>query len=139
MKKWILTVLFTITIAGCGAEWFPENKPTTVVLTPSIVRICGATAGATTTSQQAITVSGITSAVTISISGNDNSKYSLDGGTTFVNTAGTVSNGQKVFVQHTSAPATAGNNSVVITTLDIGGAKGYFKTDTNAYITCTQE
>jgi hypothetical protein len=131
MKKWILSLLVAISLAGCGNfEWFPATGPINQPNSFTFINQCGVPIRTVITSNP-ITVSGLTSQAPISIS-NNNSLYSInDGG--FTSAAGTISNGQTVKVQHTSAD-TAGSgaiNTIIITTLTIGGVSGTFKTDTN--------
>ena len=132
IKKFIFAVLVVLTVVGCGIEWFPENSSnTTPPNTFTFINRCGVPISTVFTSDP-ITVSGLTGQAQISISTNDNSKYSIDGGG-FTNTVGLVTNGQTVRVQHTTA-ASAGvgaTNTIIITTLTIGGQSGTFKTDTN--------
>lgn len=73
----------------------------------------------------AITISGINTPTSISISGGD---YSVNGGAyTFV--AATVKNGDKVQLRHTASASFAGS---VTTTLTIGGVSSSFKSTTLA-------
>ena len=126
-----------IMMAGCGDfEWFPEDNPSTTITasTPSteasaFTNQCGVQTGTTITSN-AVTVSGITGMAAISVSSNNDSQYSINDGP-FTSSAGIVSSGQSVRVRHTSAADTGTGNSVVTTTLTIGGGNSTFKTDTN--------
>lgn len=79
----------------------------------------------TTMTSESITVSGINAATPISVSGG---QYSINGGA-FTSTAGTVTNGQTVRVQHTSSDA---YQTQVNTTLTIGGVNGIFSSTTKA-------
>jgi hypothetical protein len=71
----------------------------------------------------AITVAGINSASTISVTGGE---YSIDGGS-FTSAAGTVNNGQSITVRHTSS---ADFVTETDTTLTIGGVSDVFTTTT---------
>ena len=73
-----------------------------------------------------ITVSGITEAAPISVS---NGSYSIGCTSSFVTTAGTISNGQSVCVRHTSSGSPNGTTS---TPLTIGGVSGTFSSTTGA-------
>jgi hypothetical protein len=138
MKKWILSVLVAISLAGCGDfEWFPDNGPVNRPNSFTFVNPCNVPVSSPITSNT-ITISGLTSQAPISISTNNNSQYSInDGG--FTSDAGTISNGQTVKVRHTSAAVSGGTatNTIIITTLTIGGVSGIFKTDTNPCLTGT--
>ncbi len=72
-----------------------------------------------------ITVSGITAAASISVTGGE---YNINGGA-FTSAAGTVNNGYTVQVRHTSA---ATNSTTVNTILTIGGVSGTFSSTTLA-------
>lgn len=74
----------------------------------------------------AITVTGISSSVEISIVGGE---YSLDGGTTFTTEAGAVEAGAEVVVRIISSQATSETTHA---TLDIGGVKGTFSVTTSS-------
>ncbi|ABQ26921.1 hypothetical protein [Geotalea uraniireducens] len=137
MKKRILTVSAMIMLAGCGDfEWFPEEKPATTITasTPTadsstFTNQCGVQTSTQITSN-AVTVSGITGPTSISVSNNNDSQYSINDGP-FTSSAGNVSSGQSVRVRHISAADTGTENSIVTTTLTIGGGNSTFKTDTN--------
>jgi uncharacterized delta-60 repeat protein len=70
-----------------------------------------------------ITVTGIESTTSISVINGD---YSIDGAT-FVNTSGTITNGQTIKVRHTSS---AQFSSETTTVLNIGGIRGSFTSTT---------
>ena len=70
-----------------------------------------------------ITVSGLTTAANIGITGGE---YKINSGS-FVGTAGTVNNGDTVTVRHTSS---ASYSTAVTTTLTIGGVSGNFVSTT---------
>jgi len=70
-----------------------------------------------------VTISGIEAPAPISVS---NGSYSINGAT-FVATAGSIRNGDRIRVQHRSSTA---SNTSVTTTMTIGGVKGTFKTTT---------
>ncbi|WP_242632844.1 Ig-like domain-containing protein [Thiothrix fructosivorans] len=94
---------FEVTVANVDTtpEPFPFTHQTGVALSALI-------------SSNEITVSGINTATAISVTGG---KYSINGGA-YVSTAGTVSNGDKVKVQHTSSASYATKTETVVT---IGG------------------
>jgi hypothetical protein len=81
----------------------------------------------TSISSNAINVSGINAATSISISGADG-EYSIDGGS-FTNATGTISNGQSVVVRLTSANDFS---TTTETTLSIGGVSAVFSVTTRA-------
>ena len=140
MEKRILTVFAMLMMSGCGDfEWFPENAPSatntastpaTATDTSTFTNQCGVQTGSTITSN-AITVSGITGLAAISVSSNNDSRYSINDGP-FTSSAGIVSIGQSVKVRHTSATDAGTGNSIVTTTLTIGTENLTFKTDTNS-------
>ena len=78
----------------------------------------------------AITVSGITAAAAISITGGT---YSINGGA-YTSSSGTVTNGQTVTVRHTSSGS---NSTATNTTLTIGGVSDIFTSITAAAATPT--
>jgi hypothetical protein len=79
-----------------------------------------------TRTSNAITVSGINSPASISVSAAASSEYRINNGS-YVSTPGTVSNGDTVRVRHTSAST---NSTTTTTTLTIGGVSGSFSTTT---------
>lgn len=79
----------------------------------------------TTITSNEVTITGINDAAPISINGG---QYSIDGGA-FTYSGGTIRNGQKVRVRHTTSPAfQTSMNSV----LNVGGASDTFTTTTQA-------
>lgn len=119
-------LLLIFTVAGCGnVEWLPEYQrlPTTPD-SFSFAAVAGTEPGVQVTSAS-ITVSGLTGSTSpISINGSlgGDSKYSINGGTP-TNSAGTVQNGDKVTVSHTSA-STLGTTTT--STLSIGSESAPF-------------
>ena len=97
-----------------------DTTPTAFTFTPAT----NVALGAATTSGT-ITVAGINAPAPISVTGGS---YSIAGGP-FVTTAGTVTNGQTVAVRHN---ASAINNTVTTTTLNIGGVTAPFTSTTIA-------
>ncbi len=95
---------------GTTPDAFTFTSPTDVALS-------------TIVTSNSITVSGITAAVPISVTGGS---YSIGTGA-FTTTAGTVTNGQTVKVQHTSS---ASNSTNTVTTLTIGGVSATFTSTT---------
>lgn len=84
---------------------------------------------ATPVTSEAVTISGISVAVSISVSGAASSAYSINGGA-FTSTPGTVSNGSTVRVRHTSAPVPETAES---TLLVVGGVADTFTSTTSKY------
>jgi hypothetical protein len=121
-----LLIAIALTMAGCGSvNWLPEyvRQPTT----PDQFSFTTKTGAALSTAvtSDPITVAGLTAASSpISVTGSvgSNSLYSINGGTATA-AAGTVKNGDKVTVTHTSA-TTLG--SATISTLTIGNITGTF-------------
>lgn len=109
--------------AGCGND----KGGSTVGTTPDTFSFTAQSSVVLSTviTSNAITVSGINSPAPISITGGS---YSINGGA-FTASAGTVTNGQTVSVQHTSSAA---NNTVTTTTLTIGGISAPFTSTTLA-------
>lgn len=124
----LLIVLFAI--SGCGSvDWFPEYKrlPTT----PDAFTFADKNDVAlnTATTSDAITVSGLTAeSAPISITGpsGSNSKYTINTGTA-TDAEGTVKNGDKVTVTHTSSTLPGG---LVKSTLSIGNVSATFTSRT---------
>jgi len=83
-----------------------------------------------TITSNTITVSGISAASAISISGGT---YSINGGA-YTATSGTITNGQTVSVRHTSS---ASNSTATNTTLTIGGVSDTFTSTTLAFVADT--
>ena len=79
-----------------------------------------------TRTSEAITVSGINSTASISVSGAASSEYRVNNGS-WTSAAGTVIHGDTVRVRHTSAST---NSTVTSTTLTIGGVSGTFTSTT---------
>jgi mono/diheme cytochrome c family protein len=135
LNKYLLLVVlsaFILVLAGCGADK-TENETTydgggsSTGTTPNaftFTNMTGVQLGATVTSNS-ITVSGITQAVPISVTGGS---YSIGTGD-FTTSAGTVTNGQTVTVQQT---ASASNSTTTTTTLTIGGVSASFNVTTVA-------
>jgi uncharacterized delta-60 repeat protein len=76
-----------------------------------------------------VTITGITAAAAVSISGGE---YSVGCGATFTSAAGTINNGQTICVRHTSS---ASNSTAVSTTLTMGGVSDTFTSTTLAAVT----
>lgn len=125
--------LLVVAVSGCGGvDWFPEYKklPTTPDLFSFPAK--NGVAVNSTVSSDAITVAGLTADTSpVSVTGPAaNSAYSINGGTA-TSAPGTVKNGDKVTLSHTSA-ANAGVS--VSSTLTIGNVTGTF-TSTTARVT----
>ena len=129
----LVTLVFAM--AGCGdVDWFPayERLPTT----PDQFSFPGKTGVAlnTTVTSDPITVSGLTGATSpVSVTGSvgSNSKYAINGAAA-TNAAGTVKNGDRVTVSHTSANAVG---TSTISTLSIGTVNGSFTSRTQTVAT----
>jgi len=106
----------SITIAAAGVDTTPDPFSFTAQTDVAL---------STVITSNTITITGINSPAAISITGGT---YSINGGA-FTSTAGTISNGQTVAVQHTSS---ASNSTVTTTTLTIGGVSGSFTSTTVA-------
>lgn len=104
------------TVAAAGADTTPDPFSFTAQTGVAL---------STVITSNTITVSGINSPAPISVTGG---AYSINGGA-FTTTAGTVTNGQPVAVQHTSS---ASNSTGTTTTLTIGGVSGAFTSTTLA-------
>ena len=130
LRNLCLIVLLSV-VAGCGSsvDWFPEYKR--LETTPDQFSFPTKTGVAISTAvtSDPITVSGITgtsSPISITGSVGSNSKYSINGATA-TDAAGTVKNGDKVTVTHTSANALG---TVTTSTLTIGNITGTFTSTT---------
>ena len=120
----IATVDTVLTIGGVSDTY----SSTTADFTPAAFTFTDTTGAAvsSTMTSDGITVSGITAATPVSISGGT---YSINGGT-YTSANGTVSNGDTVTVQHTSA---ASENTTVNTTLTIGGVSDTYSSTTGDF------
>jgi PKD repeat protein len=115
-----LSALEISTLAGTKPDAFSFTAQISMPLSTTIV-------------SNPITVTGITSAAAISISGNSG-EYSIstDGGSTWgswTSSAGTISLNNQVKVRQTSS---ASNSALTATTLTIGGVEGAFNVTTAA-------
>lgn len=106
--------VFTSTTVGAA----PDTTPDAFIFADQN----GVELGSTITSNP-ITVTGINTASTISVSGGT---YSIDGGV-YTSATGSVTNGQTVTVRHTSS---ASNNTNTSTTLTVGGVSDVFTSTT---------
>ncbi len=125
MLQWLTAITLvmglSIGLTGCGggASGSEEDvTPSEFSFTAQMDRELN-----TLVESNAITVTGITSAVSITVTGGE---YSINGGA-FVSTEGTVSNGQSVVVRQNS-PATYSTNQDV--TLNVGGVSDTFTVTT---------
>ena len=119
------TTVDTILTIGGVSDTFTTTTEAAVDTTPDAFTFVDQTNVAlnTQTESAVITVSGITDASDISVSGGD---YSIASGA-YTSAAGTVTNGQTVTVRHTSS---ASNVATVNTILTIGGVSDTFSTTT---------
>ena len=114
-----------VTIGGISDTFTSTTAPADTI--PQGFTFTDVTGVALSTIQtsSAITVSGINSPSTISVTGGE---YSIDGAA-YTNVAGTINNGQAVTVQHTSS---ANVSSMANTVLTIGGVDDTFTSTTEA-------
>jgi hypothetical protein len=120
------TTTMTVTVGGVSAAFSVTTEA--IDTTPDAFSFTSETnvnLNQTRTSN-AITVSGINSPASISVSAAASSEYRINNGS-YVSTPGTVSNGDTVRVRHTSAST---NSTTTTTTLTIGGVSGSFSTTT---------
>lgn len=128
------SVSTTLTIGGVSGV-FKTTTATTKDTTPDAFNFTAKTGVALSSNVESdiIKISGINAPTPISVSSG--SYYRINGGS-YVNTAGTVNNGDTVQVKHA---ASATNNTAVTTTLTIGGVTGLFKSTTvNVALTAPQ-
>lgn len=120
----ILVALLTACGGGGGdTAAAPGPGPDTTPAAFSFVDQTGVATSTTITSAP-VTISGIDAAAAVTVAGGT---YSVGCTTTYVGTAGTISNGETVCVRHTSA-ATAG--TATHTTLTVGGVSDVFTSTT---------
>lgn len=123
-RIWILLLsLVVMSVAGCGVDWLPEfeRQPTTPDQF-TFTNQTGTQQNVRVTSN-AITVVGLTAATSpIKVTGGGDSKYSINGGTE-TSADGTVKNGDKVTISHTSASTI---DTPTVTTLQIGNVSATF-------------
>lgn len=128
------TASTTLTIGSGGEAKFGIFTSTTAVrdISPDAFSFTDQTGVALNTliESNSITVNGINDSVSISVTGTAGreSAYQIDGGS-WVNTGGTVTNGQTVKVRHRS---NTGYTATVDTTLTIGDRSDIFTTTTAA-------
>lgn len=120
------TTTATVTIGGVSATFSVttqaiDTTPDAFTFTPETNVVQNLTR-----MSNAITVSGINSPASISVSGASSSEYKINNGS-WTSSAGTVNNGDTVRVRHTSASTPSTSTS---TTLTIGGVTGTFTTTT---------
>lgn len=128
LTKIFCLIALMFTLASCGdVDFFPEYKKTST--TPDLFTFASKTNVpiSSTVTSDPITVSGLTSdSSPVSIRGGNSSKYSINAATA-TDAAGTVKNGDKVTISHTSA-AEPGN--LTTSTLTIGNVTGNFTSTT---------
>jgi hypothetical protein len=114
----------TLTIGGVAGTF--TSKTRIADTEPNTFSFQSITNAPLTTSQTSneITIGGIEATTNISITGGE---YSTDSGATWKSSAGTISNGQKVKVRHTSS---SNFNTATTTTLTIGGLSQTFRSTT---------
>ena len=117
----------TLTIGGVSDTFTSTTVAAAADTTPDAFTFTDQTnvALSSTITSNSITVSGITAAASISITGGT---YSINGGA-YTSATGSVTNGQTVSVQHTSS---ASNSTATNTTLTIGGVSDVFTSTTVA-------
>ena len=125
LTRFLMLCILALGLVACGGG---DSTPPAPDTTPDAFSFPAKTnvAISTLTESAAIQVAGINSAAAISVTGGE---YSIDGGTTYTSTAGTVKNSARVKIRHTSS---ANNASETSTTLTIGGVSAVFTTTTVA-------
>jgi hypothetical protein len=120
----IVTILTLLVSCGGGGEPAPDIPPQSDLVPDSFVFTDQIDVElATLVQSDSITISGIDAASSISVTGGE---YSIDGGT-FVSTDGTVTNGQSIIVQQTSASTSLTATDLVLT---VGGVSDTFSITT---------
>ena len=117
----------TLTIGGVSDTFTSTTLAFVADTTPDAFTFTDQTGVAlsSTITSNTITVSGINSAASISVTGGT---YSINGGA-YTSATGTITNGQTVSVRHTSS---ASNSTATNTTLTIGGVSDTFTSTTLA-------
>ena len=117
----------TLTIGGVSDTFTSTTQAFVSDTTPDAFYFTDQTGVALSTviTSNTITVAGINSATSISITGGT---YSINGGA-YTSSSGTITNGQTVSVRHTSSSA---NGTITNTTLTIGGVSDTFSSTTVA-------
>lgn len=142
-----LTIVFSPVAEGDAPDTFdiPSNDPVRPTVAVSVsgtgtgppdaipngfAFIDQAGAGLSTqVTSNAVTISGINVPAALSVSGDESSAYSIDGGA-FTSVAGIVTNGSSVRVRHTSSAAP---DTSVDTILTVGGVSDTFTSTTIKY------
>jgi len=123
-KTFSVIILMLLVACGGAGSSAPDNPIQTDIVPDSFVFTDQIDVEFDTLIQSnEITVSGIDAASSISITGGE---YSIDGGT-FVSTSGTVTNGQSIIVQQTSASTSKTATDLVLT---VGGVSDTFSITT---------
>ncbi len=122
------TTSATLTIGGIDGIFTVTTLPVDTTPEPFSFTNQANVALSTVITSNAIAVTGINTATSISVTGGS---YSIGCGATFINGSSTISNGQTVCLQQTSA---ANNSTNTITTLTIGGGVAQFTTRTIAAV-----
>lgn len=123
-------------IAGCGdeLEWFPAQ---TVYESPDAFSFAAVTCAKPSVSVESseVTLSGLSGAAVISIT---NGEYQVVGVSGWTTTTGSVTNGSKIKVRHTTASSTA-SDQMTSTILTIGNRSAAFTSNIGPYmLTSTQ-
>jgi len=135
LTRIFLLVVLLLVSAGCGGvDWFPEYKRLPTTPDPfTFPAKTGVPLSATVTSDE-ITVSGLTgdsSPISVIGSTGSGSKYSVNGAAA-TDASGTVTNGDKVTLSHTSSSALG---TVTSSTVTIGNVSGTFFSTTQTVAT----
>jgi len=126
LSRKILTSAMLLLIVSCGGGGggsTPNQAQSDTTPDPFVFTDQSDIQYATQVQSGSITISGIDAASSISVTGGE---YSIDGGS-FVSTNGTVTNGQSIIVQQTSAST---SKTVTDTVLTIGGISDTFSVTT---------
>ena len=120
-------LLVVVLAAGCGGSSGGGGGAAATDTVPAAFSFTDQTgvAKSTAVTSAAITITGISAAATIAVTGGT---YQIGSGS-FTSTAGTVTTGQTVKVKHTSSST---GNTAVNTTLTVGGVSDIFTSTTVA-------
>ena len=136
MKKLLGVCALLLLLAACGDfQWFPDANPN-VDMTPDQFSFTNQSCGVsvnTNVVSNSVTITGINSPTTISVTGGE---YSIDNGT-FTTASGTITNGQSVRVQPPGGQITTANSGPIVVTLNVGGVTASFTASTDPCVTGT--
>lgn len=132
----LVIISMVVILAGCGVEWLPENS--VGIGTPdafSFKSVTCAKPSVTVTSNEVV-LAGLTGPATIKVA---NGQYGIADSTgnypetSWFTGNGTVANGTKIKVRHTTAAASA-TNEMVITVLTVGTVSASFASNIGPYM-----